>query len=1136
MGAPHTLRGESRVGSVSLNWKSPAEPKTMQWHNDVQYNGMAGISLNNELPSFYAASRFDKNDLKEYSGSVINAISFCNYSEVLGVTLLIYEDDKVVRRQKVYLKDLELKTMQTIALDEPYKIHDDVELTVAVEFLHGENLTFVAIIDRGPGIEGKGDLYSYDGINWKNAVKGNFLITAHIDIPISDNPDGYNVYRNEIRINADPVNEQSVLFKKEPKGVFKYSVAAVYGSKEEKSYPLSLTNVPIEDMRPIAVDVRSTVEGLNSIVTWKSPILADEKLTWSNGKPGQAMGGTSGSVRKIWAVNAYSSDEMVSYSDHQITAVNIMLNSAVTEMWLVIFENGEIVYSQKVPAEEVQNLEANKWLSFSLTTPYKIDPSVDLTYGYYVLHDSGLYPGKLDNGPAISGACYISTTTAKADFNSTVPSWTNIEKTGQSNWMLSADVSALGETKPPVVKDYTVLRDGKEVKTGIKDLTFTEELLPGTYKYTVVVNYSDGFTSNASVPTSTIVELPAEYVRPTFTETKFDEGKLSLKWEVFADLPSELKHHGDPKSKWGMTNEGKDVDIYIGAEFKKEDLALYADYEITGVNLFLAEEVKELRVLIYSDKKTLASKEVTSIKTGEMMNISFDEPVAVPTGQSIIVGYYVLFADGKAPIAVDSGPRKEGGDMLGLDGSTWLNCSRIDPSFNYNYVVGAQVRLKGSKENVKTLSKSTLKKNGFAYLNTINGISLLEFNAVTSFDVDRIVHAKAANTTKPEVKSYRIYNKGVLIAEVEKPEYATVLDYGSYEYAVSAVYTNSWESALSDNYKIDFKQPNLAPAPYGLSGVFDNKNLQLTWQSPESANELSYQDKKSGSKAIGLTRSSGVYGYFVISYDAAELANMIGKYITHIKFSLNDVNIETSSVVVFFDRNLIFKQEVDVNTLLVGENVIRLDKAIRIPEDREIRVGYYISHENGIKPNVTDEGPAIDGKGNLLTTDGTSWRTLKSMNKDLNYNWRISAVLKDSDQEISTRSESAETTYSLYIDGKLLKDKIGTTSYTVENAVVGAYTVTAIVSGVETGASNAVVVDSPTSIDKIENAMLVYYNRSLKKVVLPEEGAVNVYSVNGDLVKQIVKAQHVDLSELPTGVYIVRCVFVNNEQVIKVVK
>lgn len=55
-GAPHTLRGESQVASVSLNWKSPAEAKTMQWHNDTPYNGVSGVSLNGEIPVLYIAN------------------------------------------------------------------------------------------------------------------------------------------------------------------------------------------------------------------------------------------------------------------------------------------------------------------------------------------------------------------------------------------------------------------------------------------------------------------------------------------------------------------------------------------------------------------------------------------------------------------------------------------------------------------------------------------------------------------------------------------------------------------------------------------------------------------------------------------------------------------------------------------------------------------------------------------------------------------------------------------------------------------------------------------------------------------------------------------------------------------------
>lgn len=283
-GAPHTLRGESQVASVSLNWKSPAEAKTMQWHNDTPYNGVSGVSLNGEIPVLYIANRFDKDDLKEYKGSVIDAISFCNYSAVLEVSLLLYENDKVVREQKVNLENLKLKEMQTIKLDEPYTVRDDVELTVAAKFVHGTNLTFVGIMDRVPGVTGKGDLYSYDGKNWKNVVKGNFLVSAHIDIPAAGEPDGYNVYRGDTKVNTALLTEKTALLKDEPKGTYDYCVSAVYGEKEEKSFSLSLTNIPVEDARPIAVDVRAAVNGLNATLSWKSPILADKTLTWSNGE------------------------------------------------------------------------------------------------------------------------------------------------------------------------------------------------------------------------------------------------------------------------------------------------------------------------------------------------------------------------------------------------------------------------------------------------------------------------------------------------------------------------------------------------------------------------------------------------------------------------------------------------------------------------------------------------------------------------------------------------------------------------------------------------------------------------------------------------------------------------------------
>lgn len=1145
---PHTLRGESRVASVSLNWKSPAAAKTLQWHNDNDYDGVNGASLNGEIPTLYLANRFDKSDLKEYSGAVIGAISYFHYRPVLAVSVLLYENDKVVREQEVDINGLALNNMHRVTLNEPYTIRDDVDLKVVVKFVHGTNLDFVGIMDRGPGVEGKGDLYSYDGKTWMNVKRGNFLVTAHIDMPEASEPDGYNVYRGDTKVNATLLDATSVTLKREPKGTYDYSVAAVYGAKEEKSVAISLTNVPAVDTRPVATNVRASVNGLNATVTWRAPFLAESTLTWANGEPDKAMGGTSGTVRKIWAANAFSSDELLSYADHQITAINIMFNAAVTELKLVILEGGTIVYSQDVPADVLSTIKLNEWTKLRLTEPFVIDPSAELSFGYYIVHDKDLYPGKLDKGPAMLNACYIATTTPKSDFNTTKPTWSNIEKSAAANWMLSADVEARSEIAVPVVKDYDLYRDGVMVKSGVKEGTCTDLAEPGTFRYTVVTNYVDGLASEESASASATVDLPATYLRPTFSEKKFEEGELSLKWDVFTDLPSDLKHYGEPAYSFELTDEGKDVDVYMGAEFSAEELSPYSDYEITGVNLYLCNEIKSLEVMVCSDKKTLASKKVTSIKANEMTYVAFDEPVAVPAGNALIAGYHVVYADGKYPIALDAGPILPGGAMISFDGVGWYSITRVDKTFNNNVIVGARVRLKGTKE-MSTLSKAPAVASPDAsvsspasasqgMLKRFSGKNLTELKETTMFGINRAV-SRAAEDDKPVVKSFRLYCNGSLLTETEVKEYTAALPYGTYTYAVSAVYSNGWESARSDAYSFVYRQPNLSPAPFGLSGTVEGKNLTLLWQSPQSANELSYQSKTSGSKAVGLTRASGVEGYFLISYSADELTDQVGNYITHIKYGLNDVNLNASSVVVYYDRNLVYEQDVDVSTLVAGENTIRLDSPVEIPAGREVCAGYYVQHDNGVKPNLTDEGPAVDEKGNWICT-GTSWKTLKSMNKDLDFNWRISAVLQKGNIVIpAARAAAAPAmiTYTVYRDGVMLAEDLFAPNYTVQNAADGTYTVTAVVGGVETAPSNAVILGSPTGIAGVESTPQAYYDGSLKQVVLLQAATVSLYDMNGTLLKKVFTEENFRMEEYPAGVYVVDIQLTDGKkQLLKVVR
>ena len=256
---------------------------------------------------------------------------------------------------------------------------------------------------------------------------------------------------------------------------------------------------------------------------------------------------------------------MLSYNNHQIAAINVMLNAEVKEMKLVIFKDGVIDYYEDVPAETVAAIETNKWTKLSLATPYTIEPYTAVRFGYFIIHEKNLYPAKGDNGPAMLNACYIATSSPNStNFANPKPTWSNVEKSLAGNWMISADITALGETPVPVVKSYNILRNGVKVACDVTALTYTEEAEPGTFSYQVVANYEDGLSSNESASTSATISLPAEYMRPMFTETNFEEGNLSLKWDVLNELPLTLSHHGEPTYSWELSDGDGDVEVYMG--------------------------------------------------------------------------------------------------------------------------------------------------------------------------------------------------------------------------------------------------------------------------------------------------------------------------------------------------------------------------------------------------------------------------------------------------------------------------------------------------------------------------------------------------------------------------------------------
>jgi hypothetical protein len=67
---------------------------------------------------------------------------------------------------------------------------------------------------------------------------------------------------------------------------------------------------------------------------------------------------------------------------------------------------------------------------------------------------------------------------------------------------------------------------------------------------------------------------------------------------------------------------------------------------------------------------------------------------------------------------------------------------------------------------------------------------------------------------------------------------------------------------------------------------------------------------------------------------------------------------------------------------------------------QDLWIGYHVVAQTGYPAGV-DDGPAIDGFGNMINFEG--WQTLLETNPDLDYNWNIKAYIEDLNNGIATK-------------------------------------------------------------------------------------------------------------------------------------
>ena len=1110
--APHSLKAETNFSTVNLSWKAPNVKNALQWHNDYAYNGNDGDKTDPYgTLKFWMGARFEASDLTNVVGEQIDSIGYYQYREMVSLTLFIYENEKEVYSQALDVTNYEKDVWRKYALTTPYKIPANTDVKFALKLEYGENFSFGAIKDDGDPCTyyGKGDVYSLDGINWYNSGDGNYLLTAYVKNPGegSADPDGYNVYCDGTKMNSEPLTEATYSAQGIANGEHTFYVTAIYGQDEVISKEIKVTVKNLASSFPPVNLMTPAIDGFSTTFSWIAPMIAPAELTWCNKEKSTAIGATSKTTPVVWIKNDFTPTDLISYVGGEISSISAHFSSTVTGVTLFVMKNDVIVYSEELSNIKVKSISADAWKTLNLATPVKIEEGASYSYGMYITHTAGLKPITISTNESVGtkGSTFSTSTQSSSGFDQSKPYWKTLAQGDiPGNWMMTATVT--GATASNSVSGYEIYRDGEKIASNITETTYTDEVsAPGTYTYGFVAKSNNDLTSEM-VTTTVTYSLPLKYNAPNIQNASLEGNKVNLAW----NMDIEMKHYGTPTYIAGFDEE---MSLMYGTRFTAAELAPYAGYQLTKLQIVLAEKVGDFSVGVYTSKGVVLSEvnlKEADIEPYYYYTIDLTTPVEITETSDFYIAYKVTAPAGSSPIILDGGPLVTNGAMVSLtEGATWMKLSTINSTYNdYNIVIGANL----TPVDNSTATSTVLTKSSSIERNTLTR------RVVGVNDVELGIGANSAITTKatvlsgiaPKATSFEIYRNKELIATATETNFTDYLSScGGYIYNVRAIFENGWKSELSEDATIHYEIAQKPEAPFDLTGAYAENSLALSWKSPEEATVFSYatgdEENDVPYKITGMNEA-----YFAIKMPVETVNQYAGMELSHVKFKIASTSITSMSVVVMYGTNIAYTQPVNVNDLQVGWNNIRLDKPMVVKENVEMGIGYLCSYPSGTSVVVADAGPVSKaGYSDLLSASAYSWKSMND-NFGISCNWRIQGILKKADNALlldatETTATDETTTYNVYCNGEIVAEGLTTTQYSVANPAYGKYVVTAVTDGVESAESN-VLSFYPSAIEDTmidDNAPVEYYNLQGIKVNADELGSGVYIKKQGNKVSKI---------------------------------
>lgn len=716
--------------------------------------------------------------------------------------------------------------------------------------------------------------------------------------------DSYNVYRNDRKVNASPVNGMTFTDQPLVYGEYTYKVTAVYGGKESAKSDSVKVLVKNGAQYYPPVGVAASINGNKNVsLTWESPLFGADQpatMTWANGKHADDIGMTDGGI--FYAGVKWDAYDIAAYRGKRISSVSVQLVNPVQYIALFIQKDGEQIYKKQYKGDFKFD---GSLTAIPVDEDIRILPGHEYMFGFEIKSDAGVQPLGIDDSKAVLDKGDLLSTDGEKWFSAAI---SGIE--GNFNINVDLTPTDITEEKP---MGYNVYRNGVKVNSSLITSQSYNDVLSatGTFAYTVTSVYKNNGESAESKPVNVEAYEIKDKTAPNAVYADVERNRnISLRWDnptkepqvIKADItkrpvtteegcPEYVRSFFGPKSGMAVVTDG----TYVYTSIYNEDGRI-EKYDFNGNKLgtYKVDGLKGIRNMAYDGEWLYVADNTTNIHRVNPATMENMEDIAI-SEYSRHMAYIPSLDDGKGGFEVGdwqtsiyvtkNGSKIGTGPILkGASGTAYYNGKlyAFEQGNNANkYTVGIydeennRVGSIDLGKYVEIDNIAAVSAGGMSSFTGKDGITYMLLSLQRQGEPVQFVILDLGGLTT--VAGYNVYRNGEKRnAELLTRRYfeETETKEGEYGYAVQTVYINGETSDMSAVSTVDIISTGTAKTPVNTNAKQSSYgyNVLLTFADPDmyqnAASKENFEDSNIGEEVYGVDGESYQSGWTVNNDEA----------------------------------------------------------------------------------------------------------------------------------------------------------------------------------------------------------------------------------------------------------------------------